>query len=113
MEEKLVTVKILEIARQLIASGWTQGAYARDESGKEISDYFRERPAYYCVTGAILVADKSGDSMVAAFAFLHASLPPSNEVCYSLPSYNDNPNTTQADVVALYDRAIALAQAAA
>lgn len=96
------SVEKLKAARELVArpGGWTQEAFARDDEGQQTQSRSRDAVCW-CAEGA-LKASRSG---FAEFDFLQKLL--------GLPIavWNDEPGRTQADVVAAFDRAIALAEA--
>jgi len=100
---------ILTAAADLIEpeGAWTQRAYARDRDGEDIEDrssYYEDEPEFeavcYCAIGAIMTAagerpDRVGqDDMGALEVF----------ACFvgeeSIHIWNDNPERTQAEVVA-------------
>jgi hypothetical protein len=96
----------LRLGRDRIANGWCKGIVFRDGS--------------YCARGAVF-PDAANDPAltdqvaVACEAALLAAVPPSyvphsvwvEMVAYRHVGFNNHPDTTQADVVALFDRAIA------
>lgn len=100
------TIEVLRAARELISDSarWTKGTSARDINGQkcEIS-----RGVSWCALGA---ADKFSAGRGAAGAALHAALAsmPGNEL-RMVTSYNDS--HTHAEVLALFDRAIAAEEA--
>jgi len=77
-------------------------------------DFYYEQDGCLCVVGALGKAmgiSASGgqfcDSLVRA---LNAELPESAPIRNHLPAFNDHPDTTHADIMALFDRAIAAAE---
>jgi hypothetical protein len=98
---------ILRGARELLAKpeAWTKGSCARNSAG--LSTIATNNDACcFCVVGALMRV--SGDSHLgsrsAAFAsnFLHKLSP-----ALSAGDFNDDPNTTHADILALLDKGIA------
>lgn len=68
---------------------------------------FRAVDGCLCAVGALGVATTGNahDWSASAYNALYDALP---ETAYAgVPSYNDNPNTTHAEIMALFDRAIA------
>jgi hypothetical protein len=85
-----LTLRVLRGARELLAAGWCKGAM---QSGDEYSGY------KYCARGAIAAVN----GRAFPFAYVESFVPKDR----SLPDYNDDPKTTHADILALFDRAIA------
>lgn len=103
-------VAILREARRLLVEkGWTRNEFARDAEGCP-SSYRGPDAVCFCARGAILRAGDVPDceDYAPGERFLERALP--NGPYYgSIVSFNDSPFTTKEDVLALYDRAIALA----
>lgn len=104
--QKLKVLSILQAARLLLDDPrhWTKGWEARDKSGGGVSpgDY---AAACWCGRGALwAVAPDDQWSRSDASAEVEAQLPLGD--WDSIPSYNDAPRRTHADILALYDRAI-------
>ncbi|MGV2110128.1 DUF6197 family protein [Agrobacterium salinitolerans] len=106
------TVQILKEARALIADGgkWTQGAFARNSLGEKV-DPSEEGAVCFCAIGALAKA---------AGANPESELPAENllvtemlelDARECIPEFNDS--HTHADVLALFDRAIARAESEA
>lgn len=96
----MTAADILRGARALIATGWTQGAWARDRDDKVVHP--RDGDACcWCLDGAIVaVSDVPLGESGLAFEAL-ANIQP-------LPMiWNDQPGRRQSEVLALFDRAIA------
>ena len=97
------TLEILKKARELISdpSRWTQGTYARNSNG---SQEFIMSPAAvcFCTIGAVrrVCGDKSYGHALFSLA---ARLP---DPPLELSDFNDAPNRTHAEVLALFDKAI-------
>lgn len=90
---------ILIRARALVARGWTQRTNARDETGRP-TDPRGPDAVCWCLSGAV--------HRVAPDAARHAY----QLLCKALDSpwavdWNDTPGRTQAEVLELFDRAIA------
>ena len=87
-------------ARKLIAQGWTQGKNKRVVNGVEC----------YCLAGGIRQAAPDYKLRVLTFADLFCALGDDDLYLSSssnLTEWNDAPDRTQEDVLALIDRAIA------
>lgn len=95
----------LRAGRERIANGWTQGKSARTADGTSVSPE-SDIAASFCAMGA-LGAWYPRDAS-AALAALAGALPRQGgaPAVTRLARFNDDPGTTQADVLALYDRAI-------
>lgn len=97
--------QILRGARELLSDPkkWTKGKLAKNELGLEVNTQ-DEAAVCYCAMGAI---DKlAGNDVVrhsAALSWLIAALPSGNVVLF-----NDAPETTHADILDLFDKAIEL-----
>lgn len=99
----------LQAARELIAdeAKWTKGHYARNKFGK-LRRSSASDAVCFCVQGAChLDVDMEEDLVCALWYGLPktartATLPPSDNIIY----YNDDRDTTHADILALLDRAI-------
>ncbi len=100
---------ILRQARALIEpeGAWTQGEFARGDGGYCVL-WDGDSARQWCALGAIKRAAGQHGPMRDAWEAINA-------VCVTefddeLIDWNDRPERTQADVLALYDRAIALAE---
>ena len=102
------TVEILEKARELISdeSRWTQGSYAKDEKGEGTLPW-REEAVCFCALGAIKKAGNFHDDCSEPAIFLGRVLRDDMGL-HSVDEYNDS--HSHADVLALFDRAIAAAR---
>ncbi len=99
----MTTKDRLIAARKLIESPekWTQGEMARDADGNmTISE---DKTVCRCALGACM-SIQAGDGYRAMRASLNAQLPAGH---IRVHEFNDAPKTTHADVLALFDRAIA------
>ena len=105
------TIEILRSARALIDAPekWTKGTEARDASGRSVP--FNSPDAVCCcAVGALLGAlHRAGnDGECVALRRLRKALPIGFADVVSL---NDHPDTTHADIMAVFDRAIAAEEA--
>ena len=102
------TIDILRSARALIDTPekWTRGTNARNASGRSVP-FDSPSAVCFCAYGAVLRA--SGGEIVLACQRLWEALPAGWPDIF--PLYNDYPDTTYADVLALFDRAIAAEEA--
>lgn len=96
---------MLREGRDRVARGWAQGAYARDRDGRSVYAWTPEACAW-CALGALRVSGDFGADYDAARAALEKFTP-----ALAVAPFNDATTTTQADVLALFDRAIAAAEA--
>ncbi len=99
----MTTLEVLLRGRARIEEGWCQG----------VSRIIGSNTAW-CATGAVEDGmDERGalNARYSALDTLDAALPPLQEIRrgrgIGIPAWNDDPERTQADVLALYDRAIA------
>lgn len=109
-------VKALEQMKELLApeGAWTQHAMARTKTGYSIRP-FREGAVSFCLLGAKvkvlgygydLESDEYSEDLhkvLQLAVFLTSGAP-------SVASFNDRPETTKRDVLAVIDRAIRIAQ---
>lgn len=105
----MTTLEILEAGRARIEKGWCQGHYALTAES-EIPLSATGPPAAWCAIGA-LIDVQSRPFPREADNFLEAAVMEWSGYANVL-RWNDEPGRTQADVLALYDRAIAKAKAA-
>jgi len=96
--------EILSQAGDLVAKGWTQGAYARDAQGESCASSDPEA-ACFCATGAVRHVCPVACERVAAWPFLRKAI--SND---SITLFNDHPDRTQAQVVKAFRKAAKLAE---
>lgn len=104
------TVDVLRRARDHIAQPgqWFQGDYSADESSPPLGAV-AGMPC--CAYGAIMWVLQKPDEhprVLEADRFLYLAL--GGDCNATIDEWNDAPGRTQADVVALFDRAIALAE---
>ena len=109
------TRRVLQEARALIAQGWTQGEFAR-KAGVPTGTSALGSDCW-CASGALShVALRHGDYDMPAKDKARRVLgdvlgPDFAAYGFSLPRWNDDPARTQEEVLALFDKAIALAEA--
>lgn len=103
----------LRAARALIEKGWCQAALARDKTGATVEPG-SERAVAYCMMGAIYAAthytpltawERHETYMLAKQC--RNRLFAANSIQDTLADWNDAPERTQAEVLALFDSAIA------
>jgi hypothetical protein len=103
-------LRLLREARLLVADSWCTGADARDAGGSEVAPW-DEKAASWSLLGAMVAvledeASLAGelplDELVAALYALAALIDTD-----SLVAWNDDPRQTQANVIAVLDRAVA------
>ena len=89
---------------------WTQRAWARDAEHRVVGAYVTA--SCYCAGGALKLAARRilGDSYAAEEALLNCL--PSPFTYFNVTRYNDDPLRTHAEVLALFDEAIAKLQTA-
>ena len=109
----MTTKEILVKVRGLIERGWTQNASARNANGDRVAPTSRHA-CKWCATGALYAiyetipnwrddpkTDETSD-------LVRAALPKrSNDFHKTIIGFNDADNTTQADILAVFDEAIA------
>jgi hypothetical protein len=108
--------EILSRARSLIVEGWCQGADARDSGGKEVRPWSDEARAW-SVLGALVGGNGIGRAPVAGMPIVElgeaiVALGEAGDT-HSLEAWNDVAHRTKADVIALFDGALALVPAEA
>src|SRR5438132_8158865 len=100
----MTTTMVLKKARALIVRGWTQGWFARNSKGEHTNPCAKDA-VEWCLSGAIIKATPySCDTN--PFRTIRSSF--RDRKPRSLPRWNDNPKRKKAEVLALFDRAIAL-----
>ena len=112
----MTVLELLQNARQLLSdpARWTKGCFARNAEGQAVHPVLG-KAACWCSVGAIRkefsrehgYTDRSAtvSSFLDAHLLLHQLLS-SGKHSAGIPSFNDHPDTTHADVLALFDRAI-------
>lgn len=122
-----VVVQLLRNARALIADPehWTKGAYARTAEGsvaytqptvvytrlEEKDDFEEERiPCKWCALGAVYASTYWPNFILEHAEKAKRFLNTASDEQRGVIAYNDDPRTTHAGVLAMYDRAIVLAE---
>ncbi len=100
-------VDVLRDMRVMLERGWTQNACARDSAGNEV-DELSLKAVSFDALGALTRAgrDAKVEARHEAISHLRAGIG-----FKSLGDWNDEPGRTQAEVLALVDRAISSASA--
>lgn len=100
-------VEQLREARRLVAKGWTKGQFARDRRDR-VCSFASAIAARFCARGAILRATGAASTATRTQAerFLDRAI---TRPYFSSVELNDRAESVD-EVLALYDRAIALAQ---
>lgn len=93
----MTTVEILRRARERIARGWCQHVNARAADGREVEP--SDRAVEWCAVGAVW---RDVDALLAVERVLQL-----RGFSDALWVWNDQPGRTQAEVLALFDEAIA------
>ena len=102
-------IERLTQSRAVIASGWTQGAFALNEHGNSVPCIAKSACKFCAIGGLRRTTRLRGwgrrDAVLynRAMDMLRKCLP---KPYTSIESFNDDPTTTQADVLSLYTRAI-------
>ena len=99
----------LESVKKIVASGWTQQHYARDEKG--IQTFIHDDEATcWCIMGAIYKTanDLRSQARHMCTAEMVGVLREANgwEEGYHIPTWNDEPGRTQEEVIAAIETAI-------
>lgn len=102
------SVKILKDARELIhdPENWTQSAYARNKRGTVVS-FEANNAVCFCAMGALFRVSPP-DETGTVFKFLRGA----SKECGSLSPSNFNDHHSHEEVLALFDKAISLAEVA-
>lgn len=105
----MTTAEILRAARAKIDTPekWTRGAYARTKSGRIVGPECASA-VHLCAVGAVTAAASPAMTVDDALVVLARELPSAG----GITNFNDHPGTTHADILALFDRAIAAAERA-
>lgn len=107
------TADILRAAKAHISEpeNWFQGEYFK-------GSLIDPDTSCACALGAVRVANWSAHAIHSVFVDIHDDTPAAHTLHSVLPDgfftvndFNDDPNTTHADIMALFDRAIAAAEA--
>ena len=103
------TSEVLRAARAKIVQGWTQGAFARDAEGRS-TPWQGDEAVCWCAMGAIgCVGPDHDDIAESVLIALQRAIGPTGYTAIS--HFNDADGRTKDDVLAAFDRAIALAMA--
>ena len=104
-------VTVLLAARALIEreANWTKGPFAADATGRDV-DPLSQEACMFCVAGALKRAGENADFMAGydAREAIRDAVPAVFERMHVM--FNEDQHTTHADVLALFDRAIAAAE---
>lgn len=103
--------EILKIGRARIEQGWIKGSYARLPSGDECKS--TDAGAHCCALGAIgrdVVLGENTESFVAELIMENELSKCWIAGLYSVGAFNDLKETTKADVLTLFDMAVARAE---
>ncbi len=95
----LTATEILLAARAKIEKGWTQGAYARDRHGEKVGP-LDTKAVCWCVEGVFFAIGVTPSSAGDYFSTAIGT--------EDYPCWNDQLSRTQAEVLAAFDRAVAL-----
>ena len=114
----MTALEILRAARRLLTpeGAWTRGAMARDKDGRPVSHTDR-KAVCWSIYGALLCVAPviANRERYLACAALHEQMPARLRALSmfsdAFPIFNEDPHTTHADVLALFDRAIATEEA--
>ena len=99
------TKEVLTNAKALIERGWTQGAFAYDTIGKVV-DPTHSSACTWCIAGAVWRV--VGFNANALDAYRNTCSILDNLVEFNTVSeFNDHADTTQADVLSVFDEALA------
>lgn len=106
------TIEDLKAIRELIAKGWTQHVYAKNSRGIPIGAFHRDAVCF-CLYGALKrvehfkgVEDSYDASGLYRLIAKYADKRRKFVRSAGLVGFNDEPSTTQADVIALLDEII-------
>lgn len=106
----MTTLETLQAARSLIAKGWIKGDAACTIDGTPVVPW-DDNAVAFCTAGALVAVDRtSGFSGVYGTyvrPYARQALTEALNGKLELTDFNDDPETTKKDVLALYDRAIA------
>ena len=103
-------VELLRAGRGLVAKSWTQGTYARAADGASVPVH-HEDAACWCAMGAVYEVASGSCAKAANLAISGLADAIPDGFGGDVAIFNDDPATTQTAIVALFDRAIAAAEA--
>lgn len=93
--------RTLQEARHLIAQGWCQGAYAKNDQGVSCDPCVKEATSF-CIRGAIFRAVKPE----APEMYHHLCEVVERKLKEGLATFNDDPYTTQQRVLVVFDKVL-------
>lgn len=97
------------LARSYIDRGWTQHAWARDDSGKVCTPSTAPEATCWCLAGAILAACRSADLRAEIIHDTQVFF--RNQFCIGdIVHWNDNYLRTKSEVLRVLDTAIEITQ---
>lgn len=100
---------VLAFMADLIKSGWTQGAPARDAQGNRLEDPSNTSAVSWCLTGALTKAcshaTENGKTLIDGGQYLVPALQLAAGGVSDLSVWNDHPLTTQTKVVSVVEAA--------
>ena len=104
-------VEILTAARKRIEDPkhWTKGAFARDAEGNPTAKTRSSDAVCWCSHGAVLFINEAAGEVSRATGLLNDKVILRGYA--NVAHFNDDPHTTHADVLALFDAAIEDAKA--
>lgn len=103
----MTTLERLERGREMLQRGWCQGALSRDAEGVDCSAVIETGPPVsWCMIGA--VAGAVNDCSILLYKAIDEIF--ADECLGGIDSWNDEPGRTQAEVIAVFDRAIEMAR---
>jgi len=106
--------RVLARAKNLLANrGWTQGVFARDKNGREVSAG-DSKATRFCINGAIDRACrgiKNGSARAAAWSKAADAVQRAVPKPFGAVGYNDATGRKRKEMIALLDEAIKLAKA--
>ena len=109
----MTTKEILEQARALIERGWTQNASARNADGDHVAPTSRHA-CKWCASGALNTVYETiqnwrdDPKTEEASDLVRAAIPKgSNDFHKTIIGFNDAIETTKADILSVFDEAIA------
>src|SRR5690349_5736981 len=95
---------VLRAARERVARGWCQGVDARDRSRRSV-DPWSKSACRWCMMGSLHAEDRPSGYENSALQLLKLAIGEGFVTCW-----NDAKGRTQAEVIAAFDKAIALAE---
>ena len=100
----------LKKMRALLANGWTQYVVARDNNGDPVEPNSPDA-TYFCLIGASNRVAPSHEIGRRALRRMVVAILEQTGSLINLSKWNDDPKRTHAEVLALVDRAIEIAEA--